>query len=77
MADVPAGVVTVTSTDPAVPAGARTRSDVPVAFTVPLTSVAPNEITTPETNPEPATLTAVPAVSGPVSGLTEVTTGTP
>jgi hypothetical protein len=73
--EVPADVVTVTSTAPVDPAGALAVSEVAeltlneVAATEPnLTAVAP-------VKPVPVTVTEVPPAVGPEDGLTEVTVG--
>ena len=72
---VPPGVVTSTLAVPALPAGATAVIDVAltttrfVAATPPIvTLVAPVKLV-------PVIVTAVPAVSGPVAGLMEVTVG--
>ena len=73
--EVPADVVTVTSTGPDVPAGATAESEVAevtlkeVAGTEPnLTAVAPVKLV-------PVTVTGVPPFVGPEVGLSEVTLG--
>jgi hypothetical protein len=74
-AEVPLGVVTVSTTDPA-PDGAVTVSEVELTtlmevpgFAVPKsTAVAP-------VKPVPVTVTEVPPAAGPLAGLTPVTVG--
>src|SRR5947209_1244248 len=74
--DVPSGVVTVTSTVPAVPAGLATVSWVSLCTSSPepglpapkLTAVAP-------VKPPPITVTGVPPAVVPTAGLTAVTCG--
>ncbi len=74
---VPAGVVTVTSTE-ATPAGELTVRDDPIAL-MPVTAAMadPNRTTSPGTNPDPVIVTAVPPDPGPLLGLMPVTTGAP
>jgi hypothetical protein len=76
-AEVPPGVLTVTSTVPAVSEGELAAQ---LVF-VQLTAVAALEPkltvveTEPETKPVPVTVTTVPPKSGPADGLMEVTVG--
>ena len=73
---VPEMVVTVTSTEPAAPAGAVTVSEVPPPLTmtfVPgvdpkVTAVAPEKVV-------PVTVTVLPPARGPPEGFTAVTVG--
>ncbi len=76
VADVPLGVVTVTSTVPALPAGDVTVIEVAVsAVTVPAT--VPNSTAVASDRPVPVTVTVVPPAVGPEPGATAVTVGGP
>ena len=73
--EVPPGVATVTSIVPAVPAGTLAEIDVsPVAVKV-VAAVEPKSTWVTPLKPVPAMFTVVPPPSGPLFGLTEVTTG--
>ncbi len=74
--DVPPGVVTVTSTDPAAWAGVT--NDRLVAEPTVATTDTPSTVTDvpPTTNPEPDTDTAVPPATGPLTGDNEAAVGT-
>jgi hypothetical protein len=68
-------VETVTETVP-VPAGTTTLSEVPLATVTEVPADEPKAtVVDPETNPVPATVTALPPVWGPLVGLTPVTVG--
>jgi hypothetical protein len=72
---VPPGVVTVTSTIPAVWAGAVTVI-LELEFTVRLVpAVVPNLTAVAPVNPLPARVTRVPPAAGPLAGETAVTLG--
>jgi hypothetical protein len=71
---VPAGVVTVTSTLPAAPAGAVAVTDV-ADPTVKLAFVAPNFTDVAPVNPVPVIVTAVPPAVDPLLGVTPETVG--
>ena len=76
VAEVPLGVVTVTSTVPADPAGEVTVIDVAEsAVTVPAT--VPNLTDVAEARPWPVTVTVVPPLAGPEVGAMAVTVGGP
>ena len=75
VADVPPGVVTVTFTTPAVPAGAVTVIDVD-EFVRMVPAVLPNFTAVGPDKPVPVMVTVVPAVSGPAAGEMLVTAGT-
>jgi hypothetical protein len=77
VADVPPGVVTVTSTVPDDSAGAIAVIDV-LEPTVTLVAAwpVPNATVAPDTKPVPVIVTVVPAESGPPLGLIPVTAGT-
>jgi hypothetical protein len=73
---VPMGVVTVTSTTPAVPAGAVAVMLVPLTTAKEPAAVPPKLTAEAPVNPVPEIVTEVPAVRGPETGLTAVTVGT-
>jgi hypothetical protein len=74
-AEVPPGVVTVTSTVPAVSAGEVVVMLVSLT-TVKVSAVVSPKLTTPAlVKPVPVIVTAVPPASGPAAGATPVTTG--
>ena len=76
VAVVPAAVTTVTSTTPAMWAGALTVRDVPPPFTTtPVPGVAPKLTAVSPVRCVPVTVTEVPPARGPAVGLTEVTVG--
>ena len=73
---VPPGVVTVTSTVPAVPAG-ETAVIWVAEVTVKLDAeTVPNFTTVAPVNPVPVTVTVVPPATGPDAGVIPVTVGT-
>jgi hypothetical protein len=72
---VPPGVVTVTSTVPAVPVGDVAVIELALFTVTPVAAVAPNFTVAPETNPLPVIVTLVPPANGPAEGLTAVTVG--
>jgi hypothetical protein len=75
--DVPAGVVTVTSTTPALPAGAVAVQICVVEQVTAVAAFAPNTtVDEPTTNPDPVIVTAVPPATGAPDGATAFTTGT-
>ena len=76
VADVPPGVVTVTSTVPAAPAGEVTVIVVEFTTVTPVPAFAPKFTVAPATKPVPVTVTEVPPAMGPASGETAVTVGT-
>jgi hypothetical protein len=74
---VPPGVVTVTSTVPALAAGDTAVIDVPDTTVMLLAGLLPNEtVVTPLTNPVPVMVTVVPPTRGPALGLIELSVGT-
>ncbi len=73
---VPPGVVTVTSTVPAVPAGETAVMLVPETTVTLLVLVRPKSTVAPVTNPVPVIVTVVPPATGPAAGTTPVTVGT-
>jgi len=76
LAEVPADVVTVTFTIPAVPAGAVALIDVVETNVTAVPTLAPNfTVVAPETNPVPVRVTTVPPPAGPLVGLSAVTVG--
>ncbi len=77
VAEVPPGVVTVTSTVPAVPAGAVAVSEVPDTTVMPVAAAVPNLTAVAPPRLVPVTVTVVPPVAGPEVGLTPVTVGSP
>src|SRR5260370_3807444 len=75
LADVPPGVVTVTSTVPAASAGEVVVMLVSLT-TVKVSAVVSPKLTTPApVKPVPVIVTTVPPASGPAAGVTAVTTG--
>jgi hypothetical protein len=72
---VPPGVVTVTSTVPAVPVGDVAVIELALFTVTPVAAVVPNLTVAPETNPDPVIVTLVPPATGPAEGLTDVTVG--
>ena len=73
---VPPGVVAVTSTAPAAWAGVVTTADVPPGSTdTSAASTPPKRTCIPARNPLPLSVTVVPPPMGPLSGLTELSTG--
>jgi hypothetical protein len=76
VADVPPGVVTVTSTVPAAPAGEVAVIFVADRTVTDVAAVAPNLTVAPATNALPVIVTDVPPFRGPEDGLTPVTAGT-
>ena len=77
VADVPAGVVTVTSTVPAAPAGALAVIVVELPTKTLVALLAPNFTLEAPVRFVPVSVTAVPPVVGPLFGLTPVTVGVP
>ena len=77
MADVLPAVVTVTSTDPAVPGGAVAVMDVPELTVASLAGLEPKSTVAPFAKLVPVIVTTVPPPSGPAAGLTFVTVGVP
>jgi len=76
LADVPADVVTVTLTIPAVPAGAVALIDVAETNVTAVPALAPNlTVVVPLTKPVPVRVTTVPPARGPFAGLSAVTVG--
>ena len=69
------GLVTVTLTDPAAPAGEIAVSDDALLKTTPVAGVAPNVTVAPETKFAPLIVTVVPPAVGPEDGKMLVTTG--
>jgi len=67
-ADVPAGVVTVASVHPGVPAGVNAVIVVAERTMTPLAGVPPNDTVVPATNPVPLMITDVPPLVGPPLG---------
>jgi hypothetical protein len=76
VAEVPFGVVTVTSTVP-VPAGEVAVIDVGLLTTTPVAALAPKWTAVAPVNPVPVMVTVVPPAAGPDVGLTAVTVGAP
>ena len=77
-AEVPPGVVTVTSTVPATPTGEVAVQVVVLEHDTEVPALAPNlavVVLVPVTNPVPVTVTTVDPPSGPAGGLMEVTVG--
>jgi hypothetical protein len=72
--DVPADVVTVTSTTPT-PAGEFTLMEEGPTIVNVVTAVVPKSTALAPVNPVPVMVTAVPPAGGPVAGETEVTVG--
>ncbi|CAB4897848.1 unannotated protein [freshwater metagenome] len=76
-ADVPPAVVAVTVAAPATPAGVVALIDVADTNVTAVPAFAPNfTVVAPDTNPLPVIVTTVPAVTGPLVGLNNVTVGT-
>ena len=73
---MPAVVVTITSTVP-VPAGEEAVIEVALAKTTSVAGVEPKSTMELLVKPVPLIVTLVPPAAGPLSGLTEVTVGTP
>jgi len=69
------GVVTVTSTVPALPAGAVTVMEVDELTTRPVPATVPNFTAEAPVNPVPVRVTKVPPPGTPAVGLTAVTVG--
>src|SRR5271166_1057540 len=76
-AEVPPGVVTVTSTVPADAAGELAVISVDETTETELAGMAPNWTVAPATKPVPVMVTEVPPATGPAFGLTAVTIGAP
>ena len=74
MAEVPPGVVTVTSTVP-VPDGEVAVTDVALLTMTPVAAVAPKSTAVAPLRLVPVTVTEVPPAWGPLFGLTAVTVG--
>ena len=72
--EVPAGVVTVTSTVP-VPAGDVALIDVALLTITPVAALAPKSTAVAPLRLVPVMVTDVPPASGPLFGLTAVTVG--
>ena len=75
VADVPTGVVTVTFTVPAAPAGAVAVIEVEETTVTPVAAFAPKSTAVAPVKFVPVMVTLVPAVVGPAAGLTAVTVG--
>jgi hypothetical protein len=73
---VPPGVVTVTWTVPAMPAGETAEIDVELFTTTPVAALAPKLTVAPETKPVPVIVTDWVPANGPSAGVTPVTVGT-
>ena len=76
-AEVPLGVVTVTSTAPGVPAGATTVRLPAVSALIEVPRVEPKWTAVAPLKLDPLTMTEVPPPAGPLVGLTPVTVGGP
>ena len=79
VAEVPPGVVTVTSAVPAVPLGEVTVQVVVELQPTEVAGVSPNVaevVDVPGMKPVPVTVTGVPPTSGPAAGVMAVTVGT-
>ena len=76
MAEVPPGVVTVTSAMPAEPAGLVAVIEVAEVTVKPVAAVDPNVTALAALRLVPLTVTVVPPARGPVAGATPVTVGT-
>ncbi len=74
VAEVPLGVVTVTSTVP-VPDGAVTVRVVALVTVTVVPAVAPKWTAVAPVKPVPLTVTVLPPAGAPLVGLTEVTVG--
>jgi hypothetical protein len=75
VADVPAGVVTVTSTTPAVPAGLIAVIEVGETTVTPVAALAPKSTAVAPVKPVPVIVTSVPPAVVPEVGLTPETVG--
>ena len=75
VAEVPPGVVTVTSTVPAAPAGAVAVMEVVLLTVKVVAAVAPKATAVAPVKLVPVTVTEVPPATGPEVGLTAVTVG--
>ncbi len=75
VAEVPPGVVTVTSTAPAVPAGAVAVREVADTTVKPVAAVDPKVTAVAPVKPVPVTVTLVPPAVGPEPGANAVTVG--
>jgi hypothetical protein len=75
VAEVPAGVTTVTSTVPLLPAGLVAVICVSETTVIALALLAPNRTAVAPVNPLPVTVTVVPPPAPPLVGLIAVTTG--
>ena len=75
VAEVPAEVVTVTSTEPVDPAGATADSEVAEVTLNEVAAVDPNLTAVAPVKPLPVTVTEVPPLVGPDEGATAVTVG--
>ena len=69
------GLVTVTLTVPAAPAGETAVSEVELLKTTPVPGFAPKVTVAPDTKLAPAMVTEVPPAVGPEEGVTLLTTG--
>jgi hypothetical protein len=76
VAEVPPGVVTVTSTVPAEPAGEVAVTLVALTTVTPVAAPLPKLTVTGAMNPVPVIVTSVPPASGPAVGEISVTGGT-
>ena len=77
IAEVPAGVVTVTSTVPDAPAGLTAVISVSDTCVNDVAALPPNLTAVAPDNPQPVMITVVPPVPGPDVGTTSATTGAP
>ena len=75
MAEVPPGVVTVTSTVPAAPAGEVAVIEVADTTVTPVASAVPNFTAVAPVRLVPVMVTGVPPLVEPVVGLTALTVG--
>ena len=75
VAEMPAGVVTFTSTVP-VPAGLSAVIEVSLTTVIFVAAVAPKSTAVAPVNPVPVIVTRVPPATGPLVGLRAVTVGT-
>jgi len=73
--EVPLPVVTVTSTEPAAPAGDVASRRVDDSTVTAVAAVVPKDTVAPGTNPVPETVTTVPPAAGPPAGERPVTIG--
>ena len=76
MVEVPLGVVTVTVTAPATPAGEVAVMDVAETTTTFVAELAPNFTAVAPVKLVPVIVTDVPPAAGPLVGLNDVTVGT-